>query len=97
MIPIILPSQMLVAGFSAYTDIERAHEIANEVRRVSKQLKEAQGLAQLYNNRERLFGSPITNVSVHSSPLAPGYPTANQSLLHPHSLILTLSADWPEL
>ncbi|XP_035245196.1 dynein heavy chain 1, axonemal isoform X1 [Anguilla anguilla] len=53
--------QMLVAGFSAYTDIERTHEIANEVRRVSKQLKEAQGLAQLYNNRERLFGNPITN------------------------------------
>ncbi|KAI1890876.1 hypothetical protein AGOR_G00158120 [Albula goreensis] len=53
--------QMLVAGFSAYTDIERAHETSNEVKRVTKQLKEAQNLAQLYNNRERLFGTPITN------------------------------------
>ncbi|XP_041081390.1 dynein heavy chain 1, axonemal [Polyodon spathula] len=53
--------QMLVAGFSAYTDISRAHEVANEVRRVSKQLKESQQLAQLYNNRERLFGMPVTN------------------------------------
>ncbi|MGH0183081.1 UNVERIFIED_CONTAM: hypothetical protein FKN15_013335 [Acipenser sinensis] len=56
-----LSSQMLVAGFSAYTDISRAHEVANEVRRVSKQLKESQQLAQLYNNRERLFGMPVTN------------------------------------
>ncbi|KAJ8259834.1 hypothetical protein GJAV_G00174010 [Gymnothorax javanicus] len=53
--------QMLVAGFSVHTDIERAHEIANEVRRISKQLNESLGLAQLYNNRERLFGTPITN------------------------------------
>lgn len=59
----LLVLQMLVAGFSAYTDISRAHEVANEVRRVSKQLKESQQLAQLYNNRERLFGMPVTNVS----------------------------------
>lgn len=53
---------MVVAGFAAYTDINRAHEVANEVRRVAKQLKECQGMAQVYNNRERLFGLPLTNV-----------------------------------
>ncbi|KAK3096562.1 hypothetical protein FSP39_001310 [Pinctada imbricata] len=53
--------QMVVAGMAAYTDVSKAHEIANEVRRVNKQLKEAQGLAQTYNNRERLFGMPVTN------------------------------------
>lgn len=54
--------QMVVAGFSGYTNLERAHEVANEVRRVGKQLKECQEMAQLYNNRERLFGKPLTNV-----------------------------------
>ncbi|XP_062843095.1 dynein axonemal heavy chain 1 [Trichomycterus rosablanca] len=53
--------QMAVAGFAAYTDVSRAHEVANEVRRVGKNLKECQGIAQIYNNRERLLGSPITN------------------------------------
>ncbi|XP_028841933.1 dynein heavy chain 1, axonemal isoform X2 [Denticeps clupeoides] len=53
--------QMVVAGFAGYTIVSRAHEVANEVRRVAKQLKEAQGLAQVYNNRERLFGTPVTN------------------------------------
>ncbi|XP_073447685.1 dynein axonemal heavy chain 1 [Aquarana catesbeiana] len=53
--------QMVVAGFSTHTDITRAHEIANEVRRVHKQLKDSQQLAQMYNNRERLFGQPVTN------------------------------------
>ncbi|XP_041945152.1 dynein heavy chain 1, axonemal isoform X2 [Alosa sapidissima] len=53
--------QMLVAGFSGYTDVTRAHEVANEVRRVSKQLKESQAMASLYNNRERLFNIPVTN------------------------------------
>ncbi|XP_068109284.1 dynein axonemal heavy chain 1 [Hyperolius riggenbachi] len=53
--------QMVVAGFSTHTDINRAHEIANEVRRVHKQLKDSQQMAQLYNNRERLFGLPVTN------------------------------------
>lgn len=54
---------MLVAGMAAHSDITKAHEVANEMRRVHKQLKEAQGLAQVYNNRERLFGMPVTNVS----------------------------------
>ena len=55
--------QMLVAGFTAHVDVGRAHEIANEVRRVGKQLRESQTMAQTYNNRERLFGIPVTNVS----------------------------------
>ncbi|XP_042561677.1 dynein axonemal heavy chain 1-like [Clupea harengus] len=53
--------QMVVAGFSAYTDVSRAHEVANEVRRVGKQLKESQAMVLLYNNRERLFNLPVTN------------------------------------
>ena len=53
---------MVVAGMAAYTDVSKAHEIANEVRRVNKQLKEAQVLSATYNNRERLFGQPVTNV-----------------------------------
>ncbi|XP_069062696.1 dynein axonemal heavy chain 1 [Pleurodeles waltl] len=52
---------IVVGGFSAHTDVTRAHEIANEVRRVYKQLKDSQQTAQLYNNRERLFGLPVTN------------------------------------
>ena len=54
---------MVVAGMAAHSEIGKAHEIANEVRRVTKQLKEAQGLSSTYNNRERLFGMPVTNVS----------------------------------
>ncbi|XP_067907506.1 dynein axonemal heavy chain 1 [Heterodontus francisci] len=53
--------EMVVAGFSAHTDMTRAHEIANEVRRIHKQLVESQHLAQLYNSRERLFEMPVTN------------------------------------
>ena len=53
---------MVVAGFAAHTDMSKAHEVANEVRRVNKQLKECQELAAMYNNRERLFEMPVTNV-----------------------------------
>ncbi|XP_040015424.1 dynein heavy chain 1, axonemal [Xiphias gladius] len=53
--------QMLVAGFAGHADIDHAHEMANEVRRTSKQLKECQTMAQTYNTRERLFGIPVTN------------------------------------
>ncbi|KAJ6667676.1 hypothetical protein lerEdw1_015997 [Lerista edwardsae] len=53
--------QLAVAGFSAHMDITRAHEVANEARRVKKQLKDSQQLALLYNNRERIFGMPVTN------------------------------------
>ncbi|XP_067444208.1 dynein axonemal heavy chain 1 isoform X2 [Thunnus thynnus] len=53
--------QMLVAGFASHADISHAHEMANEIRRTSKQLKECQTMAQTYNIRERLFGLPVTN------------------------------------
>lgn len=59
-----LGPQLVVAGFSTHVEIARAHEIANEVRRVKKQLKDCQQLAMLYNNRERIFGLPITNVGL---------------------------------
>lgn len=49
---------------ASYTDIGKAHEIANEVRRLHKQLLEAQQSALLFNSRERLFDMPITNVSL---------------------------------
>lgn len=62
--PSLLGPQLVVAGFSTHVDILRAHEIANEVRRVKKQLKDCQQLAMLYNNRERIFGLPITNVGL---------------------------------
>lgn len=61
---LLLGPQLVVAGFSTHVEIARAHEIANEVRRVKKQLKDCQQLAILYNNRERIFGLPITNVGL---------------------------------
>ena len=54
---------MAVAGFAAHTDISKAHEVANETRRLMKQMKECQSLASTYNNRERLFGQPVTSVT----------------------------------
>ncbi|XP_036367019.1 dynein heavy chain 1, axonemal-like isoform X1 [Octopus sinensis] len=51
---------MMAASMQSYTDVNKAHEIANEARRISKQMKDAQQLAQVYNNRERLFKLPIT-------------------------------------
>nr|XP_023655546.1 dynein heavy chain 1, axonemal [Paramormyrops kingsleyae] len=53
--------QLAVTRLAGHTDLSRAHEVANEVRRVAKQLKEAQSVAQVYNTRERLFGVPVTN------------------------------------
>lgn len=53
---------MNVAGLSAHSNLDKAHEVANECRRLNKSLKECQELSVLYNNRERLFGIPITNV-----------------------------------
>lgn len=58
---------MAVAGFSGNTDLSRAQEISNEVRRIVKNLKECQTLAQLYNQRERLFGQPVTQVQYNHS------------------------------
>lgn len=54
--------QMIVAGFSGRTDLSKAAETSNEVRRVIKDLKECQAQALLYNQRERLFEMPVTQV-----------------------------------
>ena len=54
--------QMIVAGFTGRTDLGKAAEIANEVRRVMKDLKDCNAQALLYNQRERLFELPITKV-----------------------------------
>lgn len=56
--------QMIVAGFAGRTDLSKAAEIANEVRRVMKDLKDCQVQAALYNQRERLFERPVTPVSI---------------------------------
>ena len=50
----------MIAGFSGHSDINKALEISLDVKRISNQLKECQALAQLYNQRERLFGTPVT-------------------------------------
>lgn len=55
---------MSVAGLSAHMSIERSHEVANECRKLNKALKECQEASQTYNNRERLLGLPVTNVSL---------------------------------
>ncbi|TGZ66131.1 hypothetical protein CRM22_005485 [Opisthorchis felineus] len=52
---------MMVSSMASYTEISKAQEVANEVRRIYKQLLDAQTLAGTYNNRERLFGLPNTN------------------------------------
>ena len=54
--------QMIVAGFAGRTDLSKAAEIANEVRRVMKDLKDCHNQAVLYNQRERLFERPVTQV-----------------------------------
>lgn len=56
--------QLTVGEFSVQVDIRQAHNLANEARLVGKQLKELQNLAILYNNREKIFGMKVTNVSV---------------------------------
>ena len=53
--------QMTVAGFSKQTDISKYKSISVEARKVASRLKEAQANAQTYNNRERLFGLPVTD------------------------------------
>jgi len=55
---------MQVAGIPAYTDLSKAHEVANLVRRLQKDLRDAINDAGKYNNRERLFDMPITNVRI---------------------------------
>jgi len=54
---------MNVAGLSGHCNLEKAHEVANDCRRLNRALKECQELATVYNNRERLFGMGTTNVS----------------------------------
>lgn len=54
---------MNVAGLSAHSNLEKAHEVANDCKRLNKALKECQEMATTYNNRERLFGLAVTNVS----------------------------------
>ena len=56
---------MQVAGMPAYTDITKAHEVANLARRLQKELRDAINDAAKYNNRERLFDMPITNVGIY--------------------------------
>lgn len=56
---------MIVAGFSGHTDLTKAAEISNDVRRVVKNLKECQDFAIKYNQRERLFNMPVTQVHVY--------------------------------
>ena len=82
---------------AAHVDINKSHEVANEVRRINKQLKECQDLASVYNNRERLFGMPVTNVSLPLETIAvashpidkPNWATVVCSVLNLHSYITT--------
>ena len=55
---------MIVAGSTARTDLNKAAEIANEVSRVMKDLKDCHAQAILYNQRERLLNLPVTQVSL---------------------------------
>ncbi|XP_053845413.1 dynein axonemal heavy chain 1 [Vidua macroura] len=55
--------QLTVGGFSVQSDVNQAHELAEDARDVRKKLKELQDLAVLYNNRERLFGIKVTDYS----------------------------------
>ncbi|XP_038005283.1 dynein heavy chain 1, axonemal [Motacilla alba alba] len=55
--------QLTVGGFSVQSDVNQAHELAEDARDVRKQLKELQETAVLYNNRERLFGIRVTDYS----------------------------------
>lgn len=53
---------MQVNGFANIGSMEHVHEMANDMRRTSKQLKECQAKALTFNSRERLFSLPLTNV-----------------------------------
>ncbi|CAF1258579.1 unnamed protein product, partial [Adineta ricciae] len=46
---------MSVAGLSGHMSMDRAHEVANECRKLNKALKECVEASQTYNNRERLL------------------------------------------
>ena len=59
---------MSVAGLSGHMSMDRAAEVANECRKLNKALKECVEASQTYNNRERLLGLPVTNVSERLNP-----------------------------
>nr|WAW84827.1 axonemal dynein heavy chain 1 [Halisarca dujardinii] len=77
--------QMVVAGFSGHTDLSKAQEIRNDVRRVTNNMKECQQLAQKYNQRERLFGLPVTQYD-KASKLAKDF--------EPYKNLWNTAADW---
>lgn len=45
-------------------DMEKATEYSNEMRRMYKNMRDCQDLAQLYNSREKLFKLKPTNVGL---------------------------------
>lgn len=60
---------MIVAGFAGRTDLGKAAETANEVRRVMKDLKDCQSQGVLFNQRERLFSMQVTQVNLRGHAL----------------------------
>ncbi|KAJ3337633.1 hypothetical protein HDU93_000776 [Gonapodya sp. JEL0774] len=52
--------QGIISDFSKHTDIAKVGEIGAEVQRVTQELKDCQGLVNLFNTRERLFGLEAT-------------------------------------
>jgi dynein heavy chain len=50
----------MIHDFAKYDDVERVTDIVGEVHKISQELKECQGLVQLFNSRERLFNLPVT-------------------------------------
>ncbi|GFS18450.1 dynein heavy chain 1, axonemal [Elysia marginata] len=54
-------NQIMVAAMAEHSEMEKAHEYANEMRRMYKNLRECQDLAHLYNSREKLFKMKPTN------------------------------------
>ncbi|XP_055888364.1 dynein axonemal heavy chain 1-like isoform X4 [Biomphalaria glabrata] len=56
-------NQIIVAAMAEHSEIDKAHEYANEMRRMYKNLRDCQDLAQLYNSREKLFKLKPTNYS----------------------------------
>ena len=77
--------QLLVAGFSGRTDIGKAAETANEVRRVTKELKECQQQSSLYNQRERLFELYCCFCPLSLSPFQTFLDIRHNSYIYSHS------------
>ncbi|KAG8314611.1 Dynein heavy chain 1, axonemal [Homalodisca vitripennis] len=49
-----------IANLAAQSDFSKVHEIAVDVRRAWKLIKETQEFGQLLNSRQKLFGMPVT-------------------------------------